>query len=126
MKEGKRLTTFTLIHNSESLEIESLSVESGKGNFQIYWNEVISASAFKLDLMAVDCICMALELTKKRKFELNEEMKGWDSLVEALPTYLPGFKKSEEWFSGVAFSAFETNLTPLYIKEQNQSELDNT
>jgi len=68
---------------------------------------------------------MALELTKERKFELNEEMNGWDSLVEALPRYLPGFKKSEEWFSDVAFPAFETNLTTLYTKEQNHSLLGN-
>ena len=122
MKEGRRLTVFSLTHNSESLNIESLSVENEKENIQIHWNEVLSASAFKVDLMSVDCICIELELTEERKIELNEEMKDWDSLVEALPTYLLGFKKSEEWFSEVAFPAFETNLTPLYTKEQNQSQ----
>jgi len=54
IKEGRHLTTFTLTHSSEFLEIESLSVENKKEFFQIYWNEVLSASAFKIDLMTVD------------------------------------------------------------------------
>lgn len=112
------MTVYSLTHDSDALKIESLSVENEKENIQIHWNEVLSSSAFKIDLMTVDCICMALELTEERTFELNEEMKGWDSLVEALPTYLLGFKKSEEWFSEVAFPAFETNLTPLYTKSE--------
>ena len=112
------MTVYTLTHDSEVLKIESLSVENEKENIQIHWSDVVSASAFKLDLLTVDCICMGLEFTEERTLELNEEMKGWDSLVEALPTYLPGFKKSEEWFPEVAFPAFEINLTPLYTKPE--------
>jgi hypothetical protein len=50
MKEGRRLAVFSLTHNSESLNIESLSVENEKKNIQIHWNEVLSASAFETNL----------------------------------------------------------------------------
>ena len=125
MKRGRNQTVHKLIHNSDSLTIESLTVENIKENSRISWNEITSACAFKIDLFSVDCICIKFDLEDGRTIELNEEMKDWDSLVEALPTYLLGFKKSEEWFSEIAFPAFETNLTTLYTKEQNQTLLGN-
>lgn len=89
-------------------------MENQKGNLSFSWDEAISIKAFKRDLFAVDQICLAIELRSGRGVELNEEMVGWDSLVQELPEYLPGCKKFEAWFLAVAFPAFEPNLTPIF------------
>ena len=39
-------------------------------------------------------------------YEIHEEMSGYHDLLEILPNLLPGF--TSEWFSAVAFPAFET------------------
>lgn len=125
LKEEKNSTPITLSHDVEHFRLEGLTNEKRKQSIQFSWDEVIGAYAYKLDLITVDCICIKLELTEKREIELNEEMIGWNSLIDAFPNYLSGFKKMEEWFMDVATPSFETNLTKLYTKEQNQSELDN-
>lgn len=49
--------------------------------------------------------------------EINEEMSGWKSLVDKLPTYLPGCLTFEEWFEGVAFPAVKHNLKVIYQRD---------
>ncbi len=78
------------------------------------WQDVNTIEAFKRDLYAVDLICLAIILKDHKIVEINEEMEGWDSLVEKLPDYLPGCRKFAEWFSVVAFPAFQPNVTEIY------------
>ncbi|MEM7146848.1 MAG: hypothetical protein AAF591_17080 [Verrucomicrobiota bacterium] len=121
LKEKNQPTPITLSHDSEHLKLEGINKEKKKDSILFSWNEIVGAYAYKLDLYTVDCICIKLELTGGRELSLNEEMIGWHSLIEAFPKYLSGFKKMEDWFMEVASPAFETNLTKLYTKEQNQA-----
>ncbi len=65
----------------------------------------------------MDSIRAVFEFADGLAIELYEAMEGWDSLVDELPTYLPGCRKSDEWFKEVAFPPFEYNLTVLYERE---------
>jgi hypothetical protein len=84
------------------------------------WSQVERATAFKRDLMVVDCICLALFLSDERVLELNEEMAGWDIFVESLPSYLPGCMRFDDWFSRVAFPAFATNEMEIFSRHKNE------
>lgn len=83
------------------------------------WSAVNRAVAFKRDLGITDCVCLVLMRADAVAVELNEEMAGWNRLVEALPNYLPGCKVDAEWFRVVAFPAFATNETEIFFRGRN-------
>lgn len=85
------------------------------------WSNIRLVTAFKRDLFAVDCICLRLDGTDGVGVELNEEMAGWNRLVEALPMTLPGCKPHPEWFMAVAFPAFAANPTEIYSRNPANS-----
>lgn len=85
----------------------------------MHWPDVIRVEAFKRDLYTVDQVCLLFITTDGLGFEIHEEMSGWDTLVQALPTYLPGCQTFGEWFLTVIFPAFELNLTVIYERPQN-------
>jgi hypothetical protein len=78
------------------------------------WNEVTRAAVFKRDQFTVDCICMIFELNGIETVEVNEDMEGWSSLLQAIPLHLPGALAQEDWWDRVAFPAFETCFTEIY------------
>jgi hypothetical protein len=80
------------------------------------WASIRLVTAFKRDLFAVDCICLHFEGTDGIGVELNEEMAGWNRLIDALPLKLPGCKPFAEWFLVVAFPAFAPNPTEIYSR----------
>jgi hypothetical protein len=82
------------------------------------WQEVTQVMVFKRDIFSVDLICMVFELNGKETIEVNEEMKGWKTLVEAVPIYLPGALTQGEWWEKVAWPAFELCLTHIYPRPQ--------
>lgn len=82
--------------------------------YRMAWEDVHRGVAFKRDLFTVDCICLLLEGAGEQDIELNEEMAGWSTFVEALPSSLPGCVPWPDWFTVVAFPAFETNETEIY------------
>ena len=107
---------FEIAHDENQLSVSWLTLENEKGNIFLKWDETISIKAFKRDLYAVDRICLGIELKDGSAVELDEEMAGWDTLVQKLPEYLPGCKSFGEWFEVVAFPAFQLNLTPIFEK----------
>ena len=96
------------------MTVSSLTIENESRQTVFHWRDVIRVEAFKRDLWAVDQICLAFIQTGDTEVEINEEMDGWNSLVEQLPDYLPGCQKFEEWFQPVAIPAFELNLRVIY------------
>jgi hypothetical protein len=60
-----------------------------------------------------DLICIAIG-TSTGAIEINEQMPGWNKLVQALPKYLPGGRRYEEWFTQVAQPPFATNQTEIF------------
>jgi hypothetical protein len=112
---------FEITHNESHLNISWLTIENEKGNRLLTWDETISIKAFKRDLFAVDRICLVIELKDGVGIEVDEEMAGWDSLVQKLPEYLPGCKTFGEWFDIVAFPAFQLNMTPIFERDGDPS-----
>ena len=85
--------------------------DGSESTVTIQWRDVTSVTAFKRDLFAYDLICFALT-TRAVEFEIDEEMDGWQSLVDALPTYIPGFPNEAEWWAKIAQPPFATNPQP--------------
>jgi hypothetical protein len=81
------------------------------------WDEIQTVTVFKRDLFTVDCICLFIARNDDSGMELDEEMKGWQAFVEAMPTYLLGCMKWEDWFLAIAFPASAANTTRIYFRE---------
>jgi len=96
------------------MSVSWLTIENESGSRSLAWDETISIKAFKRDLFTVDLICLVIELIDGSGIEVDEEMNGWDSLVQKLPEYLPGCKSFGEWFEVVAFPAFQLNMTSIF------------
>lgn len=80
------------------------------------WVDVRRATAFKRDLLAVDCICVSFNLADDVELEVDEDMAGWKRLVEVLPEHLPGCKPFSDWYPTVAFPPFATNALEIYVR----------
>ena len=78
------------------------------------WNDVTQVVAFKRDCYAVDSMRILFQLRTGQHHEVYEDMEGFTELMEKLPAYLPGALRMEEWFSAVAFPAFEPCQTQIY------------
>jgi hypothetical protein len=113
-REGRRGTVYEIEHDANHMSISWLTIENEKGIRLLTWDETISIKAFKRDLYAVDRLCLLIGLSDGSGIEVDEEMSGWDSLVQQLPEYLPGCKSLGEWFEVVAFPAFQLNMTPIF------------
>jgi hypothetical protein len=57
---------------------------------------------------------LAFELNGTETLELNENMQGWQALVDAIPRNLLGALTEKEWWPKVVAPAFETCLTEVY------------
>lgn len=82
---------------------------------ELIWNEVNGVVAYKRDCFATDLICMGFT-TADGAVELNEGMDGWEALVDAVPSLLPGATSREEWWGKVAQPPFATNPTKLFSR----------
>ena len=120
LREGRRRTVYTITHDSDGMNVASLTIENETGTTSLHWRDVIRVEAFKRDLYAVDLICLAFILGDNTEIEIHEEMEGWKTLVTNLPEYLPGCQRFEEWFRPVAVPAFDLNLTVIYERDTAQ------
>src|SRR5215472_15630958 len=68
----------------------------------VAWNDVKRVRAFKKDCFAVDSMRMIFESQTGKWYEVQEEMAGWQQLIETLPKYLPGALNMGEWWQRVA------------------------
>jgi hypothetical protein len=111
-------TVFTIFHNANALKVSWRGPSDDNGEIVIAWKDTIRIDAFKRDMFAVDLICLTIALRDDKALEVNEEMNGWQSLVEKLPEYLPGCQTLEVWFPTVAFPAFKTNRSVIYSRAE--------
>ena len=111
-------TVFTIYHNQNALTLSWRGPSHDNGDFVVAWRDTVRIEVFKRDLWAVDLICLTIVLNDNKTLEVNEEMDGWESLVDKLPEHLPGCRKFEDWFETVAFPAFKTNLTVIYSRDR--------
>jgi len=55
-------------------------------------------------------------ITPDGAVELNEQMDGWNSLIDAVPRILPGTTSKEEWWDKVAQPPFAANPKTLFAR----------
>lgn len=130
MCQGRRNTVFKIATDDSRILKNWLTLENTRGQQVLDWDSIVDVQAFKRDLWAVDCICLEFRATDKSVMEVNEEMAGWQELLELLPARLSGFPVFEDWFVHAAHPAFETNLTQLWpdfeLAQQTSGEVRET
>lgn len=119
LQSGKRAVNgyrspFRIECDAERLSIISLKESAAPAALE--WKEVLHIEAFKRDLFAVDLICLRFFSADGRWLEADEEMNGWEHLLEILPFSLAGCRPHKSWFSEVVFPAFETNRTKIFSR----------
>ncbi|PCJ54658.1 MAG: hypothetical protein COA79_21660 [Planctomycetota bacterium] len=88
-------------------------IEDGSVTLELSLDSVTEVFAFKVDLWAIDCICIGFCIEgSENYYEINEEMIGYKVLLDQLPKYFKDIK--EDWFDRVAFPAFETNCETIW------------
>jgi hypothetical protein len=80
----------------------------------VLWGATNCINAFKVDLFTIDMICFEFYQGDGSRIEINEQMGGFDLVVEVLPGRFKGFDR--DWLGKVAKSAFATNFTELWKK----------
>ena len=80
---------------------------------RLQWTDVNGVVAYKRDLFAYDEICLGFS-SPDGGVEVNEQMQGWNTLIEALPAYLAGVPSPDQWWEKVAQPTFATNFTTLF------------
>jgi hypothetical protein len=102
-------------------EADRLKITSSKGDSsELRWSEVEEVHAYKRDLFTTDLICLAFrKCGTEEYYEVHEEMAGYHDLLEVLQRRLPEF--TLEWFSDVAFPAFETKHRIIWTRSPNKA-----
>lgn len=93
--------------------------EGTESTLAIEWSEVVEVVVFKRDVFAYDLICMSIR-TPALACVLDEQMDGWEALIDALPDILPGAVEKGVWWERVAFPPFAVSPTILF--KRNESE----
>jgi hypothetical protein len=82
---------------------------------RIAWDQVETVIAFKVDLYAYDEIWIALLNDRGEVLASVSEASGsFFTFINALPKWLSGCKKPDEWWDQVAIPAFQRNETEIY------------
>jgi hypothetical protein len=102
--------------DENGLTVARLNKDGFVNKIEVRWSQVRKVSAFKRDIYAYDLICIEIE-SDEWIDQLNEQMEGWQSMIEALPAHLPAALPVAEWWTEVAFPAFAPNCTVLFSRE---------
>ena len=119
LRKARPRAAWRLSHDSSGLKVEPPAHENPPVHSSLPWNQVVAVRAFKKDMVSVDLICLQFETADGRRCLVHEEMVGWESLVEELPDYLPGFPLYSTWWSRVAKPAFAANEQVLYERTKS-------
>jgi hypothetical protein len=104
---------FTFNDNSFSIKTENSIKE-------IYWNEINSMLAYKIDLYATDLITLDIYCSNNFHFKINEETPGWYKFLEYSKKMFP--RITENWEMEIAVPAFATNLILIYDSQNRNLE----
>jgi hypothetical protein len=83
----------------------------------INWNEINKLTAYKIDLLTTDEICLFVEAENGKNFEINESTKGWFQFIQKIKEQFPNISKT--WEIEIANPAFERKETELYNRNKN-------
>jgi len=97
--------------------------KSGERSAHIIWSEVVRVIAYKRDLFNVDQICVFLSRSDETGMEVQEDLNNWTNFITSLPEHLPNCKRAESWLEDVTLPAFAANVTELYSRPNNLSQI---
>lgn len=102
------------LRNVSSLELrpDGFRIKVGKSSQEVAWSAISRVVAYKQDLLAVDRLCLLLELDCGM-LEVHEEMSGYPAFEEAL---MQSLGLGMEWKLDVLFPAFATNPTTIFCR----------
>ncbi|MGD0547185.1 MAG: hypothetical protein ABR991_05085 [Terracidiphilus sp.] len=83
---------------------------------EVKWRDVNWAAAYKKDCWSVDQIRIEV-FADKGGIIVTENMEGWEAMIDALPSHLPGSMKRTDWWEKVVQPPFATNWTTLYTRK---------
>jgi hypothetical protein len=86
------------------------------------WSDVRRVTAFKLDLIGSDEVCLRFDSALGVAREFSESEPGWSELLLALPHRLPGVPHPDQWHEDVAWPAFATNETVLFERPRQAAD----
>ncbi|MGI8670520.1 MAG: hypothetical protein ACR2J3_11860 [Aridibacter sp.] len=92
---------------------ESFDVKIDGETKHVNWDEINSIIAYKVDLLTVDSIIIEI-YADDFAIKIDDQMAGSMKFMETAADKLENFRK--DWYMVVAFPAFETNLTIIYEK----------
>lgn len=98
---------------------DAVTVTDGDGSAGVFrWAALSGVFAWKVDLGGFDLVCLgcthdgADELVR-----MHEDMEGFMDFVEEMQRRCPGYRS--DWYTVVAFPAFEENLTLVWRRGEN-------
>ncbi|MBN8697017.1 MAG: hypothetical protein J0L87_10840 [Bacteroidetes bacterium] len=92
----------------------SFTIQLDKETKTINWDDIQFIKAYKIDQYMVDCIVIEIHLAETF-ITINDQTAGHMKFMDTAFNKLNNFKK--DWFTVVAFPAFETNLTTVYERQ---------
>ncbi len=83
---------------------------------KIMWEDIEKLKAFKLDLVALDEICLMLVINSGESFQISESTEGWFLFNRKLKQHFPEINAN--WEIEIANPAFERNETVLFDRKK--------
>jgi hypothetical protein len=81
------------------------------------WGDVSGLRAYTRDVPE-NPICLVIRLRDGSEVEVQEDAPGWASLVNALPTKLPGTPSPEEWITAIRLVPSAESERPLFARKE--------
>ncbi len=81
------------------------------------WSDISSLRAYTRDTPE-NPICLVIQLRDGSEVEIQEDAPGWSSLVNALPTKLPGTPPPEEWITEIRLVPSAESERPLFTRKE--------
>lgn len=97
-------------YNDKGFEV---AINSQLLNFE--WEQISRITAYKIDLLTIDEICILIEYANNRSLELSESAEGWIQFIERLKIQFPTISKT--WEFDIVQPAFERKETELYNRK---------
>ena len=111
---------FMELYNSDgifSYNISGFELSINHQQTKIDWSEIEKLTAYKIDLLSTDEICLFVQAENGKQFEISESTKGWFQFIQKLKEEFPTINKT--WEIDIAVPAFERKETELYDRNKN-------
>jgi len=119
-REGRTSIRYDIVCTVDGVQLHWLTPENETGSLAFAWDTVSAVDVYKRDCLIVDCVCLAFE-TPDGWYELNEDMTGWDVLLDKLERQLREFPAPSEWWQKVVIPAFTASHLRLWTRTEHTS-----